>query len=358
MSRSQLPQAIRRCGTALALATCGAMALPAGTGATGAIETGTFEGTFAGLWSATFPPATKASGDISFRRLTGSADASARRAFDARLRDCVRAEGSVLYRGSYDYGGSGTVQACEDPAQAGRLVGYYVNGGGWRKAGHGTFTLNRADAHGQERFTGFYSRATRSQRTGSQTLAWRGLRRATFSKVSFRFRGYANSVRVVPPLIGEWQLGRVTYEGSGTLDLVTDRATGSLVDRDDGRRGIHRITERMVRVFSVQRRTEYVRMSIRVQVTRSNHLRSCPLRTYGTLTIYDHQGLLPNGQDRDSIAIAHPRSGGPTKAPDGGRACRTHIHGFNNTDGGERTSPSQGGPPNGGQWAIVTIALS
>lgn len=361
--RSQLPRSKRRRhggGVVVTLAACVALVGADAASATGTIETAPSDGRFPGLWSATFPPDTKPAGTIAFRRLTGAAENSAGGSFTSLLRDCVRREGTLLYRGSYDYGGRGRVEACEDPAAGHTLRGYYVNRGGVRKAGHGTFTLTPStDASGRERFSGTYSTSTtNTRRVRAETTRWRGLRRSTFSQVTFSFRGYANNVRVVPPLIGEFQLGRSDYRGSGTADLATGAVTGSLVDHDDLKRSTHRITEAFERVISVRRRTGFVRLVLRVRVARTSHPRSCPVATRGTLTIVDDEARLENGHPRDSIAVVHPRAGGPTKARDGGAACRTHVHGFDNTDGGARTDPAVGGPPGGGQWAIVTIALS
>jgi hypothetical protein len=42
----------------------------------------------------------------------------------------------------------------------------------------------------------------------------------------------------------------------------------------------------------------------------------------------------------------------------GGGALRgtiTFVQGWTNEDGGPRTSPSRGGPPDGGQWGVVRI---
>lgn len=343
-------------GSALALAACVMLVTVDGARA-GGLPSAPQE-LLPGLWRVTFPPSSTSAGDLAFRRLGGAAEASARRSFNSRLRDCARREGTVLYRGTYDYGGRGRVEACEDPA-TGTVRGYYVNRGGVRKAGHGTFTVTTSQDDDAARFTGVYSKATtNTERTRAETARWRGVRRSTFSQVRFSFRGYANNVRVVPPLIGEFQLGRSNYRGSGTADLATGQITGSLVDSDDLQRSSYRITEAFDRVISVRRRSDYVRVALRVRVARTDHSRSCPTRTRGTLTIIDHQGRLDNGHPRDSIAVAHPRSGGPRKARDGGAACRTHVHGFDNTDGGTRTDPAEGGPPGGGQWALVTISLS
>lgn len=342
----------RRGGWALLLAACATLASTAGASAGSAIP----QDSASGLWKVTFPPSQKSAGELGLRRLTGSEASGARRSFNARLRACAGNENAALYRGTYDYGGRGRVEACED-VDAGVVRGYYVNRGGVRKAGHGTFTIT-FDPDG-ERFTGVYAKATKDpKRTRAETARWRGVRRSTFSRIEFSFRGYANNVRVVPPLIGEFQLGRSNYRGSGTADLATGLITGSLVDDDDLKRSTYRITEAFERVISVRRRTDHVRVVLRVRVARTSHSRSCPVRTRGTLEIIDHEGRLENGQLRDSIAVAHPRSGGPRKARDGGAACRTHVHGFNNTDGGARTDPAEGGPPAGGQWAIVTVSLS
>lgn len=93
-----------------------------------------------------------------------------------------------------------------------------------------------------------------------------------------------------------------------------------------------------------------------VAVKRSSHRSRCPLRTRGLITLVDNEALLSNGKNRDSVSSTFPRAGGPRSAPNGGRACATHVQGRNNADAGPRTSPPTGGPPSGGQWAKVTIS--
>lgn len=316
-------------------------------------------GPYSGVWAVSFPADADPVGEISFRRLAGKADGTARNRFSGRLRDCVRADGSVLYEGNFNYGGKGRVEACEDPATH-QLHGYYVNRGGRRGAGHGTFTLSLLGGEGQRspRFEGTYSRATTGSVTAPEDRPWGGVRKYTFSRVSITFRGYANNVRVVPPLVGDYQLGISRVRGSATIDLVTGQVYGQLVDRDALRRGSHGTRERVIGAVSIRVRPNLVRVALDTRVVRSLRGNSCPRRTVGRLVIIDHAGLLPNGHPRDGFSVRHPLKGGPLIAPDGGRACRTHIHGYNNTDGGARTSPAAGGPPSGGQWAIVSIGLS
>ena len=49
--------------------------------------------------------------------------------------------------------------------------------------------------------------------------------------ISWSVRAYANNARVLPPLIGDFQLGTATFEGNGTFS-VSGAADGSIADRD------------------------------------------------------------------------------------------------------------------------------
>ena len=61
-------------------------------------------------------------------------------------------------------------------------------------------------------------------------------------------------------------------------------------------------------------------------------------------------------------ALSGPSNGKPSDYVVMGKwtasRCPTFVQGWTNADGGARTSPTFGGPPNGGQWAVVRITSS
>ena len=176
------------------------------------------------------------------------------------------------------------------------------------------------------------------------------------SQYRFTFSGYGNPQRPFPGYVGPFQLGPVRISGSGTVTKTagtgTARITASL------RAGTHRnprATLRIVRLLSARTLggggTE---LRIQVRVQSHNYPDICPAGTLGVLRLVDDDRQLKNGQTADGIATSFPS---PTsKAPDGGLACRTHVHGFNNTDV-TWSDPPRGGYPGGGNWARVNLGV-
>lgn len=164
--------------------------------------------------------------------------------------------------------------------------------------------------------------------------------------IAFSFQGYANNVRVRPPLVGKWQLGVARIRGSGTL---SPGIVGAIVDTDDPL--LSQYEPRWLRARVVSYRYKggahgaFRKLVLTVEITRSSHPDDeCAPGLTGTLTLYDTPATLDNGKRADYITLG--RWSGK---------CNTHVHGWTNEDGGARTSPSFGGPPNGGQRAVVSV---
>ena len=177
------------------------------------------------------------------------------------------------------------------------------------------------------------------------------------AKIHFSFKTYANNVRVVPPLVGRFQLGTATLRGSGVLNPDGSVASGGVIRDIDRNTSPPTTYSIWVRVLSGKRSFsgDAVILRLVVEVTAANHPDSCVVATRGLIVLVDDDSRISNGQNADSVRSVYPQAGGFRKAPDGGASCRTHVHGWNNTDGGRRTSPARGGP-GGGQWAIVEIS--
>jgi hypothetical protein len=74
----------------------------------------------------------------------------------------------------------------------------------------------------------------------------------------------------------------------------------------------------------------------------------CDPGVRGLVTLYDSAATLSNGQRSDYIVMGHWA----------GARCPTFVQGWTNEDGGVRTSPTRGGPPHGGQWAVVRVSVN
>jgi hypothetical protein len=156
------------------------------------------------------------------------------------------------------------------------------------------------------------------------------------------YRGYANDVKVVPPLVADYQLGESHSDGSGS------GATGSVRTRFTEKYAKYggpyfftaKVTGFSYRA-SAHGRTQ--KMVLKVTITDTN-ARRCHVGDTGTLTLRDSTKKLHNGQPADRAAYAW----------DGGQ-CPGFVQGWSNADGGAKTRPHRGGPPDGGQWAIVKI---
>ena len=164
----------------------------------------------------------------------------------------------------------------------------------------------------------------------------------TAQPFSFSFRSYANNVRVVPPLVGQWQLGTVNLSGSG--EFRNGKFTGNVTCNDSPQGTIRlRITDGRYWEDGDVRR-----LNLAVVITSSTHTarQGCGVGLTGLLQLGDSDGQLPNRQTKDWIGLG--RWSGP---------CG-HDHGFNNADPPAGTLPPHQ-PPRGGSgggiWANVKI---
>lgn len=166
------------------------------------------------------------------------------------------------------------------------------------------------------------------------------------STIQFSFQGYANDVKVVEPLVGPWQLGFARIHGSGTLSSG-DFQSG-IDDSFHPHQARYRPNSMHAQVvgYSYERAAHGVSRTLKltIRIARTDAPR-CEAGDEGTLTLYESARRLSNGQPSDYIVM-----GGW-----GGR-CPEYVQGWTNHDGGARTSPHHGGPPHGGQWAIVHIS--
>lgn len=165
----------------------------------------------------------------------------------------------------------------------------------------------------------------------------------------FSFRGYANNVRVVPPLVGDFQLGKATIRGSGTLGSGS-ALHGTVRADTEPRRARYEPASLRARVIGYRFSSTAHGVTRRVElivevVSARNGGPACEAGVRGTIEIVDSAARLDNGQRRDRIVMGDW---------DGDR-CPTFVQGWTNADGGARTQPRHGGPPDGGQWAIVRV---
>jgi VWA domain-containing protein len=180
------------------------------------------------------------------------------------------------------------------------------------------------------------------------------------AKIHFSFRTYANNVRVVAPLVGRFQLGTAISYGSGVLNPDGSVASGGVVRVINRGRSPRSTQSIWARVLSGRRSFGaggVAVLRLAVQVTASSSPENCVVGTRGSTVLVNDDRPISNSQTGDSVRSVYPRAGGFTRAPDGGASCRSYVQGWNNTDGGPRTSPARGGP-GGGQWAIVAVSKS
>lgn len=218
---------------------------------------------------------------------------------------------------------------------------------GWNSHGHAWHVTGGGDGH-----HALYRHASIGNHDNSGLYLWIAYRRAPSARAAasgtnFSLRGYANNVRVVKPLVGPWQLGTAHIRGSGTL------GPGSAMDgtiRANTEPKYSRYKPASLRAQVVGYRIETAahntarRIILTIEVVSvSNGGRDCAPGVRGRLDILDSKAKIDNGQPRDWIIMGHW---------DGDR-CPTFVQGWTNEDGGPRTSPQRGGPPDGGQWAIV-----
>lgn len=158
---------------------------------------------------------------------------------------------------------------------------------------------------------------------------------------SWSFRTYSNDVAVVSPLVGDYQLGVSRSNGSGK------GGSGRFTTTWNPRRTKYREATLRGKVVGAKSSTgpggRGTRLVLTVEVVDTD-ARRCAAGDRGRIELLDLEDRLSNGKssDRVSVSWAHGR-------------CPTFVQGWSNEDGGRRTDPSFGGPPNGGQWAIVRI---
>jgi hypothetical protein len=176
-------------------------------------------------------------------------------------------------------------------------------------------------------------------------------------RLRFTLSGYSNPQRPFPGYVGPFQLGPVRISGSGEI-RESDGAvlSGGLINHTDNLRmdqyPNHVTTWQVVRGLGVQRAGARTVVRLQVRVVSSNYPNICPVGTLGVLTLIDDKTRMGNGQTSDSIGTEMPNP--PSLAPDRGAACRTHNHGMSNTTV-DWTDPPAGGPPAGGNWAVVNL---
>lgn len=171
----------------------------------------------------------------------------------------------------------------------------------------------------------------------------------------FSFRTYANNVRVVAPLVGPWQLGIARAHGAGDFKVCDGKFVGnpgsiSITFNPHGPKYADRSVKAKVIGFNstIGAHQTYEQLTLKVQVTGSSHADEghCPLGLQGTITLYDSDEKLGNGKNSDHVVVNKWFG-----------KCPTFYMGWTNEDGGARTDPPDGGPPGGGQWAIVALTI-
>lgn len=182
----------------------------------------------------------------------------------------------------------------------------------------------------------------------SHPLSEAGKRSMPAGEIRFDFKAYSNNVKVLPPLVADWQLGISDFSGSG---IIRDgMISGNVMDSDRLKqpRPGNRSQASEIIDATYQKIGDVQRLILTIRITASSHpSEECAVGLTGTLTIQDSPETLRNGKLDDFIHLAG-WSG----------VCATHVHGWNNEDPGPRTSPPTGGPPDGGQWAIVNISVN
>lgn len=205
-------------------------------------------------------------------------------------------------------------------------------------------------------------------------------------RILVNVRAFANNVRNLPV----FQLGRSRLNGSG---IVLLRRNGQAVvplrgqvlqlrDRDDlrdRRFSRHRVRVVVVRgdfqqfgngvrirnlplfgrpfgsTVTIPGRVRVLTLVVRVVSTNLPGL--CRRGTFGLIQVVDADTLIAGGradQTRDRVETRFPVRGGPTRARDGGLSCRTHNHGWTNTNN-PNTRPTAGGSSRGGHFAVVEL---
>jgi hypothetical protein len=168
------------------------------------------------------------------------------------------------------------------------------------------------------------------------------------STITFSFQAYANNVRVVAPLVGKWQLGKARIHGSGVLGSGaqgTVNGNNTPIYYPPSAMSADVIAYHYVGAAH----DAYRKLTLTIEITSASGTNAeCVPGTRGTMTLYDSKQKLSNGQPSDYVVMGHWTAS----------HCPGFVQGWTNEDGGARTSPHYGGPPHGGQWAVVRISAS
>lgn len=174
-----------------------------------------------------------------------------------------------------------------------------------------------------------------------------GTRAAT---IHFSFHGYVNNVKVVAPLVSRTQLGVARVRGSGTL--VQNQVRGVIVGVTkplDSHQTPASMRARVLGYYFQATPGDYTLLTLTIEIVSAvGGGPHCTAGTRGVITLYDSVDKLPNGESSDYITIGRWS----------GNKCPGFVQGWTNRNGGARTRPSRGGPPNGGQWAVVAVSSS
>ena len=173
----------------------------------------------------------------------------------------------------------------------------------------------------------------------------------TQATITFSFQTYANNVKVVAPLVGRWQLGTARLRGSGRL--AGDVLGGTIVDATDPLYSRYPPASMHAEVIGYSyvagAHGAFTKLTLNVMITSAtNGGPRCDPGVRGVITLYDSPAKLSNGERSDYVVMGHWTAA----------RCPTFVQGWTNEDGGPRTSPARGGPPHGGQWAVVNIRIS
>jgi hypothetical protein len=188
------------------------------------------------------------------------------------------------------------------------------------------------------------------QPNGGASSAFTLIRSASHrATIHASFQGYANDVKVVPPLVGPYQLGVSHFNGNLTITPLGaggTRITGTISDSNQplfSRYPANSMTAQVIGyTYYKAPHGAYTKLTLAIQILDTNGAR-CASGDQGTLTLLQSAQKLSNDQRSDAIGMAW------------GSRCPQFVQGWINADGGAKTSPGFGGPPNGGQWAIVKI---
>lgn len=166
----------------------------------------------------------------------------------------------------------------------------------------------------------------------------------------FSFKGYANNVKVVEPLVGPWQLGKAITRGSGYIGEGSNFG-GSIHTHNYPKYERYPDADLKADIigyhYLIGPHNTYRKATFTIEVTRAvNGGERCVPGVRGKLKLLDSKAELSNGQPADYILTQHWAND----------ACPSFVQGWVNADGGARTKPHYGGPPDGGQWAVVTIS--